>query len=431
MRAGEAILLSSVLILLSGVGGEASGAPGAGADGFARVEGRRLVAADGRPLALRGIGLGNWLLPEGYMWKLENATAHWQIRQLVKELVGPTEARRFWRHWYETFMTRDDIRAIRAAGFDSIRVPFNYDLFTPEDHPGLWTGPGFEMLDRVIRWSREENLLVVLDMHAAPCGQTGTNIDNSVGHPWLFEDRECQDRTVEVWSRIAERYRDETTVLGYDLLNEPIPHYAGYERFTPALEPLYRRLVAAIRTVDPNHVIFLGGARWNTDFSVFGPPFAPNLVYTFHKYWMDPVQEEIQEYVDFRGRHGVPVWMGESGENDDEWIEAYRRLLEGNEIGWAFWTYKRMDTTRSVRSFERPPHWDEVAAYALARGVAPDKLKEHRPPLDHARRALEGLIENVRFDNTWENAGYLRALGLMPGASAAGIDPPAKASDGE
>ena len=50
------------------------------------------------------------------------------------------------------------------------------------------------------------------------------------------------------------------------------------------------------------------------------------------------------------------------------------------------------------------------AAYALARGVAPDKLKEHRPPLDHARQALDGLIENIRFDSTWENAGAVYVI---------------------
>src|SRR5574341_1173311 len=163
--------------------------------------------------------------PEGYMFKLEVATAHWQIQQVIKELVGPAEALAFWQQYYDNYITRDDVRYIKQLGMNSIRVPFNYKLLTPEDHPEIWLERGFALLDSAIAWSKQEGLYVVLDMHAAPCGQTGTNIDDSAGHPWLFENVECQDRTVDIWRKIAERYRDETTVMGYDLLNEPIPHF--------------------------------------------------------------------------------------------------------------------------------------------------------------------------------------------------------------
>jgi hypothetical protein len=128
-------LLSGVLVLVLAVGEGVRGTPAADDDAFAWVESSQPVAADGTPLALQSIGLGNWLLPEGYMWKLENATAHWQIRQLVKELARPAEARRFWRRWYDTFITRDDIRAIRAAG----RLPSGRRPSTSQDHRRLLT----------------------------------------------------------------------------------------------------------------------------------------------------------------------------------------------------------------------------------------------------------------------------------------------------
>ncbi|HAF21421.1 MAG TPA: glycosyl hydrolase family 5, partial [Blastocatellia bacterium] len=95
-----------------------------------------------------------------------------------------------------------------------------------------------------------------------------------------------------------------------------------------------------IREVDRNHIIFLGGAQWDTNFKVFGTPFDDKVAYTFHKYWMDVNQQAIQEYLDFRDKHNVPVWMGESGENTDEWIGSFRTLLELNNIGWCFWPYK-------------------------------------------------------------------------------------------
>jgi endoglucanase len=201
-------------------------------------------------------------------------------------------------------------------------------------------------------------------------------------------------------------------VLGYDLLNEPIPPFEGYEQYNPLLEPLYRRLADAVREVDPNHVLFLGGAQWDTNFRVFGAPFAGNLAYTFHKYWMEPVQGAIQEYLDFREQYSVPIWMGESGENKDEWIAAFRQLLEDHGIGWCFWPYKRMDATSCVRTFDPPPYWDEIVAYGQARPLDPVHFKELRPPLAHSRAALAGLLENIRFEQTRENGGYVAALGL-------------------
>ena len=92
-------------------------------------------------------------------------------------------------------------------------------------------------------------------------------------------------KTIDLWVRLARRYRNERIVLGYDLLNEPIPNWPGYETFHPMLEPLYRRIATAIRKVDSHHMLVLGGAEWDGDFSVFGPPFDSNVIYQIHKYW--------------------------------------------------------------------------------------------------------------------------------------------------
>ncbi len=408
------VLIKPLLCVILCLGCEKSRTPPPLA-GFVRAEGSQIVAPAGNPIKLRGINLGNWLLPEGYMFKLEVATAHWQIQQVIKELVGPAEAHEFWKQYYDSYITAEDIHFLKSLGLNSIRVPFNYKLLTPEDHPEVWLEQGFELLDRVIKWSKAESLYVILDMHAAPGGQTGTNIDDSAGHPWLFENAACQERAIVIWRKIAKRYRDETTVLGYELLNEPIPHFEEYQKFNPLLEPLYKRMVAAMREVDSHHLIVLGGAQWNTNFKVFGPPFAGNLVYAFHKYWMDPVQQQIQEFVDFRDQHNAPIWMSESGENTDLWIKTYRELLEQNDIGWCFWPYKKMEVTSCMRSFAPPPYWDEIVAFAKVHHVDPADIKKHRPPIEHSRAALAGLLNNIRFQNNSVNTGYVAALGLQSG----------------
>lgn len=204
---------------------------------------------------------------------------------------------------------------------------------------------------------------MILDMHAAPGGQTGDNIDDSFGYPFLFESSESQELTANLWRKIAARYRNEPTVIGYDLLNEPIAHYFDAGLLNPKLEPLYRKIVSAIREVDRNHIIFLGGAQWDTNFKIFGPPFDAKVAYTFHKYWMPVNEGAIQEYVNFRERYDVPIWMGESGENTDEWIDSFRRLLEAHNIGWCFWPYKKLDATSCPVSINPPADWATVVAF--------------------------------------------------------------------
>jgi hypothetical protein len=105
--------------------------------------------------------------------------------------------------------------------------------------------------------------------------------------------------------------------------------------------------------------------------------------------------------------------MSESGENTDEWIAAYRQLLEKNDIGWCFWPYKKMDATSCIRSFKRPSYWDEIAAFAKVCWLDPEAIKKPRPPFEHSRTALAELMANVRFQNNSINDGYIAALGLQ------------------
>jgi aryl-phospho-beta-D-glucosidase BglC (GH1 family) len=228
----------------------------------------------------------------------------------------------------------------------------------------------------------------------------------------LFENPESQELTVQIWQKLAERYRDEAMVIGYDLLNEPIATYFDTTYFNPLLEPVYEKIVAGIRKVDPNHLIFLGGAQWNNNFKVFGPPFDNKLVYTFHKYWMEVKQEAIQEYVDFSNKYHVPVWMGESGENKDEWITAYRTLLEKNGIGWCFWPYKKLDATSCVVSINKYPEWDAIIHFANQPRTNFEDIRKNRPSETTIDAALAKYLENIKLKNCRINEGYLRALGL-------------------
>lgn len=378
---------------------------------FAHTDHQQIVNAAGKPLHIRATNLGNWMVPEGYMWLFQGGPqSPSEIKQLVLELLGPEGSAAFWQEYRANYITHDDLALLHRLGFNAVRVPMHYGLFETDDAEGL------KLLDQLIAWCRAEHLYVVLDMHAAPGGQTGANIDDSAGYPWLFESPKEQERLFSIWRRIAKRYSNDSTVLGYDLLNEPIPTFPKLAPLNPLLEPLYKKLAAEIRKGDRHHILFLGGAQWDSNFDVFGKPFDTNVVYTFHKYWTASDQSVIQPYIDFRERYDVPIWMGESGENTDEWVAHFIQTLEKNNIGWAFWPYKKMGKPSSVVHVTPPDDWQKIVDFAkLPRGTGQveERLKL-RPDQDTINRAFAELLVSIRVQNCHVNDGYIRALGMKP-----------------
>jgi Cellulase (glycosyl hydrolase family 5) len=382
---------------------------------FAHTDHKQIVDAAGKPLLIRSTNLGNWLVPEGYMWLFEGGPqSPTEIRALLLELLGPEASAVFWQKYRDIYVTREDIALLHRAGFNAIRVPLHYNMFESDD------AEGFKLLDRLIVWSRAENLYVILDLHAAPGGQTGTNIDDSIGYPWLYQSPQEQEHLIAIWRRLATHYRDEPLVLGYDLLNEPIPHFPKLQSLNPSLEPLYKKLSGEIRKVDAHHILFLGGAQWDGNFSLFGKPFDANVAYTFHKYWTAPDETVLKPYIDFRERYDVPIWMGESGENTDEWIAQFAKSLEKNNIGWAFWPYKKMEKSSAVLSIIPPADWGKIMEFAkLPPGTAhaEERIKA-RPEQETISRAFADLLESVRAQKCRVNQGYLKALGMKSDITA-------------
>lgn len=384
---------------------------------FFNVKGKDIIAPNGKPIVLKGTNLGNWLIPEGYMFKFKDAGSPRMINQVLTELIGPDQTAQFWEQYLRNYITKADIHYLKSSGMNSIRIPFHYKMFTTESYLGS-NNPnrGFELLDKVIKWCKEEDLPVILDMHCAPGGQTGDNIDDSDGYPFLFENEPSQNLTISIWKRIAAHYSNEPTVIGYDLLNEPIAHYFDTKKLNPYLEPLYKRITAAVREVDRNHLIFLGGAQWDSNFKIFGAPFDSKLVYTFHKYWTATTQDVIQEYLDFSNKYQVPIYVGETGENKDQWILEFRTLMEKHQISWHFWPYKKMDNKSGIVTFPAPKNYETIITYANQPKASFADLRKYAPADRAAIKAtLDELLERCKFENCSTNDGYLRGLGLKEG----------------
>lgn len=333
-----------------------------------------VICRNGTPFLLRGFGLGGWLLPEGYMWKLfTKCDRPRRMEALIQTLCGQEYAEGFWQKYNDTYITRAEIEYIAKCGFNSVRLPLNARHLCHDENGSLvFTADTIGRVDDCIRWCREFGLYVVLDMHAAPGGQTGQNIDDSENDkPELFLHSEYTDTLTQLWVMLARRYRDEAAVAGYDLLNEPLPNWNA--QYNYMVLPLYRRLMAAIRQVDDHHLMILEGVHWATDFSIFDAMTPEeeaenHVVLQFHKYWNNPDADSLTPFLECAKRLNAPLYLGESGENNLDWYTTVFPLCERLGIGWSFWAFKKMDNRNSPITFAQPGGWDTLIKHLDGNG---------------------------------------------------------------
>lgn len=382
---------------------------------FVTIDGMDLRQPDGSKLFILGTNLGNWLNPEGYMFGFEKTNSYWMIDQMFSQLVGPDATANFWKEFKENYITRKDIEIIAQTGSNTIRLPFNYKMFTHEDYMGLTDNQdGFRWVDSVVTWCRDNHLYLILDMHDCPGGQTGDNIDNSFGYPWLFESEQSQALFCNIWKTIARRYRNEPIILGYELMNEPIAHYfENKEEINAKLEPLYKKAVKAIREVDNNHIILLGGAQWNGNFEPFTDwTFDNKIMYTCHRYGGSSKKEAFENIIRFRDKTGLPMYMGETGHNTEAWQADLCKMMRDNNIGYTFWPYKKVDNS-CFNAIVRPAEWDSIVVkFSESDRSTYKNIREARPNQAKARELLHQFIRNSRAENCIIQAGYIQSMGL-------------------
>ena len=406
---GTSLLAASLMLGSCGEKAEKVQEPAA----FVTIQGQDLIKPDGTKLFIMGTNLGNWLNPEGYMFKFSKTNSP-RFIEMFCQLVGPDFTAEFWKAFKDNYITREDVQFIKNTGANTIRLPFHYKLFTDEDFMGLTANQdGFARVDSVVEWCREADLYLILDMHDAPGGQTGDNIDDSYGYPWLFESETSQQLYCDIWRKIAERYKNEPVILGYELFNEPIaPYFPNMEELNGKLEDIYKKGVAAIREVDTNHIILLGGAQWNGNFKPFtDSKFDDKIMYTCHRYGGDPTKEAIQSIIDFRDKVNLPMYMGEIGHNTDEWQAAFCQTMRDNNIGYTFWPYKKMDGSSFV-GITPPENWANIVYFSEAPRASYKEVRDARPDQAMARKAMMDFIEACKLKNCVVQEGYIKSLGM-------------------
>ncbi len=199
------------------------------ANGFLKTEGKQILDEQGNEIILRAMGLGGWMVQEGYMMKTSSfASPQYKIRAKIKELIGAENTETFYDSWLANHCRKIDIDSLAAWGFNSIRLPMHYNLFTLpiEDEPiqgiNTWLEKGFVLTDSLLSWCSQNNIYLILDLHAAPGGQgkDAAISDYDDTKPSLWESAENRAKTIALWQRIAVRYANEPWIGGYDLMKE-------------------------------------------------------------------------------------------------------------------------------------------------------------------------------------------------------------------
>lgn len=391
-----------------------------------KTHGRVIINSSGDTILLRGMGLGGWMLQEGYMLQTADfANPQHKIRAAIEALIGKEDTDLFYESWLAHHVRRPDIDSLKSWGFNSVRLPLHYNLFTlpieDEPVPGqqTWLSKGFELTDSLISWCKDNEMYVVLDLHAAPGGQgydAGIS-DYDDTKPSLWESKANRDKTVALWKRIADRYADEEWVAGYDLLNEPNWNLPG----NIALRNLYKEITDSIRSVDTKHIIFIEGNWFANDFTGLTPPWDENLVYSPHKYWSTNNVASMQWVLDIQQNFNVPLYLGESGENSNVWFRDAIRLLEDLNIGWAWWPMKKIESISCPLSVPKTPayqllldYWNgnapkPSAAFAkITLMVLADRLKTEHCLFQ--KDVVDAMFRQVYSEETLPFAGHPHAV---------------------
>ncbi|HEY8894655.1 MAG TPA: cellulase family glycosylhydrolase [Niastella sp.] len=384
--------------------------------GFLKANGKTIVNEKGQTVLLRCMGLGGWLLQEGYMFHLGNIGTQHRIRESIADVVGEERTKQFYEAWLANHTTKTDIDSMAAWGFNSIRLPLHYNLFTlpVEEEPvagkQTWLEKGFAITDSVLNWCRSKGIYVMLDMHAAPGGQgNDLNIsDRNPGKPSLWDSEANRQKLIALWSQLAKRYASEPYIGGYDIINEPNWGFTDSadkrgtaEKMNVPLKQLLVDLTNAIRAEDKKHIIIIEGNGFGNNYNGIMPPWDNNLVLSFHKYGNFNYKANIQNYLNFRDTYNIPVWLGESGENSNTWFTECINLVEENGIGWAWWPLKKMGINNPLE-INVPEGYDQLLNYWRGKGAKPDTAT--------AWRVLQQVISNVKIQNNKVHRDVLDAM---------------------
>jgi len=379
-----------------------------------RVNGTKIVNSQNVEFIPQGFGVGEWTNTEAYMieWPDGDGKYLWyygytRIQNYTTNMMGNSSATLYWQQWQANIINENDVERWHSWGVNTIRFSINHHWLSPSN--GVFLQSGWDWIDNFISWCKKNSIYVILCMHAAPGGQNPELMsDTTDGTPHLWTDADTyQPWTLSIWSAIAKRYANETTVAGYDLLDEPLLSENDPTTGGDQVRAFYVKATSQIRAVDTHHIIFACGTAWcgsTEGMQSILPPWDNNMVMVFHKYWDTNDKASINGYLNIRDKYNIPLWNGETGESDNSWASGMAQLLAQYNIGWSWWTYKKINQDTQPCNLPEPPNYNEILRYVQGVGSQPSEKD--------AQTILLAMSGNSTTSKcTWNN-GLLTALGL-------------------
>lgn len=354
-------------------------------ESWLKVAGDQIVNQKGDSVYLRGFGLGGMLHMENFIngYPANEET----MREGLLSVLGEKKYNLYFDTFLKSYFTEPDAAYIQSLGLNLIRIPINYHQFEDDMNPGVIKEGAFQYLDSVIARCARHQIYTIIDLHAFPGSQNQHwHSDNPthVASFWIHKD--FQDRALHLWEVIAERYKDQPWLAGYDLMNEPADP-TGEKLF-----PYYKRLKEAVRKIDPNHILFLEGDLYSTDFSSFSEIW-DNVVYTNHDYAgsgfvsggdypgytgkryfdKDTLESDFLKRSEFMYKHKVPIWVGEFGPvytGNPAKDEMRYQILKDQlayynkyKVSWCIWLYKDMGLQAIMHQNADSPYMKLVSKF--------------------------------------------------------------------
>ena len=324
---------------------------------FLSVYGNEVHNGNGEEITLKGTNAGGYLIIEQWMTAFSNSAAtgyldHKTVTEIFTQRFGKEKTLELWKYYRDNFWTEQDFKNCAYMGMNVIRLPFSYMSLDP-DYNNVKAIEGqkfnFSILDNFIETAAKNGLYTILDLHGAYGSQNGQDHSGeqfgSVDEVNFFYNQEKQQKTIELWKALAERYKNNPAVAGYDLLNEP-----GEKCVSTTVRhwEFYDKLYKAIRDIDKKHIVIFESC-WDGENLPKPADYGwnDNIMYSFHNYSgtsdyeknLISMQNKISgvEKMNFN----LPYYMGEFNcyGNEQSWQDTLQLFNEKN-WSWTSWTYK-------------------------------------------------------------------------------------------
>jgi len=406
----------------------------------------------GSTVYLRGINAGGltvqefWMCPTSYS---TNVSDQYDIWTVLTNRFGAQAARTLVNLYRDNYWTEADFDRCARLGMNCIRLPLWYRDFV--DANNNWYSDAFTWVDWFVAEAGERGMYVILDMHGAYGSQNGSDHsgvdggDNKLGaSEFFFGDNAAsnQEKFYQMWEKIAEHYRGNPIVAGYDLLNEPYCTYrynSGYsdDYLHSMVWSVYDNAYKRIRAKDPDHVIIME-ATWDS-WDLPNPDSYgwSNVMYEYHQYeysdydnaegkQISSMQNKINNI--FNGNYNVPSFMGEFNyfNNMNAWDQGLQ-MLNNNGLNWTMWTYKVVSEYGNWGIMNQSIEWvnvdtdsyDEI--YRKWSNVG--NAYENSNLISVVSRYLPGTVKRVETTTLPQGAYYLTCDGKVVCAEDSGNAP--------